>query len=244
MCIHVHVAYSPMSILQGMLNLYPCRRVYPPMSMLQGKLTCIHVAGYTHLYACRRVYSPVSVLQGILTYVHVAGYTHLYPCCRVYSPISISQGILTCIHVSGYTHLYPCCRVYSTMSMLQGILTCIHVAGYTYLYPCRKVYSPVSMLQGVLYISVHGCSTYAQRISMSQGILTYVQRCRVYSTYLYTAAAREKLKDPSTQKLHEQVVRAVNAYKECFKKYPVRVCVYNRTLTRLHPVSTLTFLPR
>ena len=147
MCIHVHVAYSPMSILQGMLNLYPCRRVYSPVSMLQGILTCIHVAGYTHLYPCRRVYSPVSMLPGILTFIHAAGYTHLYPCCRV------------------------------------------------------------------------------------------------YSTYLYTAAAREKLKDPSTQKLHEQVVRAVNAYKECFKKYPVRVCVYNRTLTRLHPVSALTFLP-
>ena len=143
MCTHVHVAYSPMSILQGMLNLY------------------IHAAGYT-LHTCTRLQHVYS------TYIHVAGYT-----------------------------LHICTRLQHVCSMY------IHVAGYTHLCPC----------------------------------------CRVYSTYLYTAAAREKLKDPSTQKLHEQVVRAVNAYKECFKKYPVRVCVYNRTLTRLHPVSALTFLP-
>ena len=61
--------------------------------------------------------------------------------------------------------------------------------------------------------------------------------CRLYSTYTYTAAALERLKDPSNQKLHEQVVRAVTAYKDCLKTLPVRVCVYNRTLTKLHPVS-------
>ncbi|XP_076437381.1 carbohydrate sulfotransferase 15-like [Babylonia areolata] len=63
---------------------------------------------------------------------------------------------------------------------------------------------------------------------------------RVYSTYLYTAAARERLKDPSTQKLHEHVARAVPAYKECLKRLPVRACVYNRTLTKLHPVDIIS----
>ncbi|KAL8618478.1 hypothetical protein ACOMHN_049895 [Nucella lapillus] len=62
----------------------------------------------------------------------------------------------------------------------------------------------------------------------------------VYSTYLYKAAAHETLKDPSTQKLNENVARAVQAYKNCLKAMPVRVCVYNRTLSRMHPVDIVS----
>lgn len=63
---------------------------------------------------------------------------------------------------------------------------------------------------------------------------------RLFSTYLYTAATREKLKDPSNQKFNDLVVRAVPAYKECFKRLPVRACVYNRTLSKLHPVDVIS----
>jgi hypothetical protein len=59
----------------------------------------------------------------------------------------------------------------------------------------------------------------------------------VFATYIYMAAARERLKDPSTQKLQQLVQRAAMAYKDCFSKYPVRACIYNRTLTKDHPVS-------
>lgn len=63
---------------------------------------------------------------------------------------------------------------------------------------------------------------------------------RVSTYYTYTAAAREKLKDPSINKLHEFVNRASIAYRECFKKYPVRACVYNRTLAKQHPVDLVS----
>ena len=60
---------------------------------------------------------------------------------------------------------------------------------------------------------------------------------RIYATYKYFASAHEKLKDPSNQKLHEHVNRAVKDYKDCMKNYPARVCVYNRTISDQHPVS-------
>lgn len=63
---------------------------------------------------------------------------------------------------------------------------------------------------------------------------------RLFSTYLYSAAAREKLKDPSNMKFHEHVSRAVPAYKDCFKRLPVRACAYNRTLSKLHPIDVIS----
>nr|KAG5696141.1 hypothetical protein BaRGS_026500 [Batillaria attramentaria] len=63
---------------------------------------------------------------------------------------------------------------------------------------------------------------------------------RLFSVYLYSAAARERLKDPSNQKFHDHVIRAVPAYKECFKRLPVRACVYNRTLSKLHPIDVIS----
>ncbi|XP_025084072.1 carbohydrate sulfotransferase 15-like isoform X1 [Pomacea canaliculata] len=62
---------------------------------------------------------------------------------------------------------------------------------------------------------------------------------RIFSTYTLAAASTERLKDPSTQKLHEFIIRAVPAYKECFKNFPVRACIYNRTLADMYPVGTL-----